>query len=219
MQPKWATVALGALTVAACGGGGGSSGSAPAGVSTTGTTASPQVSLGASAGLSYADFGYWNTATGPANYYASGLLTPATQLPPAGANLAATYTGNYVETHTAYYEESVQHPAGSSVGQVQLTANFGLSSISMRFSNPPLSGIDAGLFPLTGSSTVINGGTFAGIATNNTIIFPIQLTVVGAFYGPSNSSQAPPETAGTFSDNHFGSDRNGIITGSFGAHR
>jgi hypothetical protein len=232
MQPKRGTVALLALTVVACGGGG-SGGGVPAGVSTTGTTAPAQVSLGASSGLSYADFGYWNTPTGPANYYASGPLTAAAQLPPTGANITATYNGVYAESHTVYKNEGALEPAGSDTGGIQLSANFGTGNVSLIFTSGfllEMFGINQApngpRFPNAQGSIGSTGG-YTLSASNYSNLDPAFLGMNGAFYGPSSPSQAPLETAGTFSGRlgnilsvtQTGTPVYGSITGSFGAHR
>jgi hypothetical protein len=224
MQPKWGVVALAALTLAACGGGGGGGGSVPAGVATTGTTAPVQVSLGAAAGLSYADFGYWNTPTGPANYYVSGMQTPATQLPPTGANITATYNGTYAETHTAYLtvgpppgggpQVLIQNPAGSGTGGIQINADFGARTVEVL----PTSGLLSAVQFVPAIGSIANTGTYSALSFDPSPIGYVNITFNGAFYGPSTPSQAPRETAGTFNGT-FGEAGSGSIVGSFGAHR
>lgn len=230
MQPKWGAVTL-LVCVAACGGGGGGGGgggsgssSVSVGAATTTAPTNAQVSLGAAAGLSYADFGYWNTPEGEANFYASGTPTPASQLPPSGANIAATYDGVYAESHTAYGAAGIPEPAGSDTGAVQINANFGTQSVSMSFTSGWLR--QHAVATTVPGGSITSNGLYAVNASDFSSLIPIIIHVNGAFYGPSLPSQAPPETVGTFSGT-IGSAGNlngtitsaGTITGSFGAHR
>jgi hypothetical protein len=226
MQPKRARVALVALVVAACGGGGGGSEgpSSAVGTAITSGAGPTQVALGSAAGLSFSDFGYWNTPTGPANFYASGILTPAAQLPPTGADITAAYNGTYAETHTAYNSFGTMEPAGSDTGGIQINADFGARTFAVTFTSGfvyRMLGVNESL-GANGRGSINSNGSYSVTASNLSNAFPASVTVNGAFYGPSNPSQAPLETAGTFSG-RIGTRPDGTVTGfltgSFGAHR
>ncbi|MGH7090178.1 MAG: hypothetical protein ACREFQ_14880, partial [Stellaceae bacterium] len=162
-------------------------------------------------GLSFSDFGEWlNRASN--NFYAGGIPTPVAQLPSPGANITATYNGGYLEAHDNGTFAGMPLSSGTDSGGVSVTANFGPHTVSTQFT----SGI---LAPSSSASsapgTIGPDGSYSVFASNFSNFAPIQIRMKGGFFGPSDPSQAPPETGGTFT----GTLGTAGMSGSYGAHR
>jgi hypothetical protein len=175
-------------------------------------SASTQQSFAATAGLSFSDFGYWNTPQGASNFYANGTVTPMAQLPPPQANITASYNGTYVGANVAGTFAMAPLAAGTFTGALRLDANFGTDTIASAFTT----GILSGSTSLGSPGTINPNGTYA-IPNNSNLSAggSVHFSMSGAFYGPSTPTQAPPETAGTLA----GMIGTASFTGSFGAHR
>jgi hypothetical protein len=174
------------------------------------TQPSTQQSFGSAAGLTFTDFGYWNTPSGPANFFVTGTPTPVAQLPPLGANVSATYNGLYVESHSAGMLGDQQLSPGVDTGAMSVTANFGQRTLTSAFTSGIL-GAASSFLP----APINADGTYSVFNGNGSSLAKIQFTASGRFYGPSAPTQAPPETAGTLS----GTIGSANMTGTFGAHR
>jgi hypothetical protein len=156
--------------------------------------------MGRSAGLSVSDFGAWvqnDPATGnvvATGFFAGGSV-PATNIPSSGT---ATYNGSYIGTAFARSNPANSMPIS---GGLQLSANFGSSSISSTFTSGALA--DPTKAPTqTGS---ISGTSFT--TGGNAAAYVLH----GQFFGAGAT-----EATGTMGGSLSGQTD---FSGAFGAHR
>jgi hypothetical protein len=178
-------------------------------------------------GLSYADFGWWNTSSTTAGgvttdtigYFGSGpMLNLTAAMPKAGtASYSGTFLGDAFDGASRY----------QLVGALGLTANFATASVNGQINN--IAAYDRVLPTPTTTFNDINlagkitGNGFAGTATAS--------STSGTSGAPSNSTALAAGTSGTFNGHFYGPAANEVtgilqinsgtttVVGSFGAKK